>query len=236
MLETLRCSASCCVCQFSTARDSEILAQTMQVHMHARVSKQKQTWSFQTSTPNCRVKRAMSVISCQSLAILLIGIKEVQLGRGSLIHQTGFELRRQHTETEKEREREPTKIHFIVVKLWLFSRSTHTFFPSPKHTFLPGNPATSHLSITIQSYYLRSYKRKLWSLTTCKKWGLQQKGWSQSQKHDGGIKKSARKRESEWKCSSTSHRIFLSSSRAAPTEHPRLSQTVWKTDLSNFAL
>lgn len=138
----------------------------LNTHTHTQL---KQTWSFQTSTPNCRVKRAMSVISCQSLAILLIGIKEVQLGRGSLIHQTGFELRRQHTETEKEREREPTKIHFIVVKLWLFSRSTQTFFPSPKHTFLPGNPATSHLSITIQPSYLCSYKRKLWSLTTCKK-------------------------------------------------------------------
>lgn len=48
----------------------------------------------------------MSVISCQSVGILLIGIKEVQLGGGgSLIHQTGFELRRRHTETEKERER-----------------------------------------------------------------------------------------------------------------------------------
>jgi len=59
------------------------------------------------------------------------------------------------------------------VKLWLFSAHTHThthtFFPSPKHTFLPGNPATSHLSITIQPSYLYSYKRQLWSLTTCEK-------------------------------------------------------------------
>lgn len=31
----------------------------------------------------------------------------------------------------------------------------------------------------------------------------------------------ASERESEWKCFSTSHRIFSSSSRADPTEHPR---------------
>lgn len=154
----------------------------------------KQTWSFQTSTPKCRVKRAVSVISCQSVGILLIGIKEVQLGGGgSLIHQTGFELRN-GTQRLSKRERELTNTHINIVKLWLFSRSTHSFFPSPKHTFLPGNPATSHLSITIQPSYLCSYKRKLWSLTTCKKMRTATKRLVTKSKTRGGIKKSARKR------------------------------------------
>lgn len=166
---------SCCGCQFSTARDWDSSANNARQRtcMHTCLNTDtqlKQTWSFQTSTPNCRVKRAMSVISCQSVGILLIGIKEVQLGGGgSLIHQTGFELRRRHTETEKERESLPR----LTLSLWNFDclahTHTHTFFPSPKHTFLPGNPATSHLSITIQLSYLYSYKRQLWSLTTCEK-------------------------------------------------------------------